>query len=259
MGATALKINTKTMPVPSNPEVGRHFYTEAGEKLQLDDYMAKKIELTKNGTVDSNRLTDLQFDRENEGGAIFNGRGLSMDEQRSFRPEGREIGGGGWVCVIKPPGVDERFRPVKYNVYWAIPYSMSKNYDGYDQYGRYKVELLMKDSLDSAMYEKVCLFPHEYVVFKQEDLDMCVAEGELTLQVVGLQSNDEPMNMELLQEKLKLTPDERDIIDSMMLDGLDEIYACQEYFYTKHIDVNNRNIFYAPTQELKRILTNQFG
>lgn len=61
---------------------------------------------------------------------------------------------------------------------------------------------------------------------------------------------EQPLNMKLINEGRNLVEEEREIIWALMLEGLTEQQACEEYFLTHHIDYQNTDICYLPTSKI---------
>lgn len=163
--------------------------------------------------------------------------GKNNDDYRSDR----DVGSGAWVLVKCKIPVDETVRPQTYGIYWAVPKR--------DAYGRQKV----------AVYTptEVCLLNHEYSVISEENLQLYIEEGYY---LVDYGINDkEPMNIELLEKGRSLCDEERDIIRALMLDGLTEQQACEEYYYCHHTDDERIGLCYLPTAEMLEEIIGTFG
>ena len=137
------------------------------------------------------------------------------EENRNFKKD-KDVGNGAWVLVKRNIPVDKTIKPQIYGIYWAIPKD--------DNYGRQKI----------AVYtpEEVCLLNHEYTVITEERLKAYVEDGYYL--VDNTTKIREPLNQELIQQGRSLCEEEREIIMALMLDGLTEKQACEEYFFTHH-------------------------
>lgn len=153
----------------------------------------------------------------------------------------KDVGSGAWVLVKCKIPVDEKIRPQTYGIYWAIPKE--------DSYGRQKV----------AVYTptEVCLLNHEYSVISEERLKLYIEDGYYLKDfAIG---NAEPLSQELIEQGRSLCEEERDIIRALMLDGLSEQQACEEYYHFHHTDKENLGKCYLPTDELLEIIICAFG
>ena len=177
---------------------------------------------------------------------------------RYFPAKSRLIGDGSWIMVIRSVPVDPIFRPLRYHIYWATPCLASKNMDGFDKYGRYKIEIHVLASDDSGRFDIVGLFPDEYMVVSEKFLNESIELGEYQLQP-SFYSADSTFSLPLIEKGKTLVEEERDIIRSLMLDGLTEHQACQEYFLYTHVNDNNVGVLYVPTKEMLLDLQNTFG
>lgn len=164
-----------------------------------------------------------------------------LGRENSDYREDRDVGSGSWVLVKCRIPVDESVRPQTYGIYWAIPKE--------DSYGRQKV----------AIYTplEVCLLNHEYTVISDERLKLYIEDGYYLVNY-GI-NNAEPLNMKLLEEGRSLCEEERDVIRALMLDGLSEQQACEEYYYSRHTDRENMGCCYLPTDELLAQIIGVFG
>lgn len=63
----------------------------------------------------------------------------------------------------------------------------------------------------------------------------------------------------MTKEGRSLTEEEREIIMALMLDGLTEQQACEEYFLTHHTETQNVSICYLPDAEIMCELQRVFG
>lgn len=170
-------------------------------------------------------------------GKIHRGEAQPIDYR-----EDRDIGGGSWVLVKTKIPVSESVRPMTYGIYWAIP--------AYDSFGRQKIKVYTP--------EECCLLNYEYIVLTEEMLDMYRRFGYY-LHETGAKESADPMTLKIVEAGRSLVEEEREIIYALMIDGLDETAACEEYFMTKHTDTSNISICYLPTEELLDELVFAFG
>ena len=161
-------------------------------------------------------------------------------ENNDYRKD-KDIGCGAWVLVKCKIPVDERVRPQTYGIYWGIPKE--------DSYGRQKIAIYTPT--------EVCLLNHEYSVISEEHLNDYREMGYF-LKDYGLDQK-EPLNLEILDKGRSLCEEERDCIRALMLDGLTEQQACEEYFFAHHTDRGNLGLCYLPTPELLSEIVSYFG
>jgi hypothetical protein len=198
---------------------------------------------------DSYRLTQVWIEMK-EGSP----RGIGGNEMMSFRPpESKLVGGGSWIMVLQTPPTSEQ--PVAFGLYWATPCKDSLNNDGYDSYGRYKVDIVLKSNEGVV---NLGLFPDEYMVVREELFEEFMAEGYFLLQETNL-SIEEPMNIELIERGRNLVEEERESIWALMLDGLPEVKACEEYFTGRMVSRENASIWYMPIPAFAEYMQETFG
>ena len=152
-----------------------------------------------------------------------------------------DVGDGAWVLVKCTIPVHEWERPQVYGIYWAIPAP--------DEAGRQKVRIYCP--------HEVCLLNWEYVVISEERLQEYIKIGYF-LNDFSIEKA-EPLNLELLTQGRELCEEEREVIWALMLDGLTEQQACEEYFYSHHTDTENKGCCYLPTKEILDELIAVFG
>jgi len=175
-----------------------------------------------------------------------------------YKPSDNKIvGTGSWVVISADIPVEEKYKPMKWAMYWAVPCTESKNMDGFDQYGRYKVEIYVPvfNQQSRKEFERVCLFPHEYIVANDELFEQ-LKDG---YNATELQFAGKPVNLELISQGRALFEEEREVIWALQLDGLSEEQACQEYFLATHVDGENTRIMYVPKTETLNELVCIFG
>lgn len=153
----------------------------------------------------------------------------------------KSVVGGSWVLVKCKIPVDEKVRPQTYGIYWAIPKD--------DIFGRQKVAIYTPT--------EVCLLNHEYTVIDEERLKLYIEDGyylhDCKSQVKA------PLDINLIENGRTLCDEERDIIRALMLDGLTEQQACEEYFFSHHTNKENIGLCYLPTDELLKQIVSVFG
>lgn len=189
-----------------------------------------------------------------------------MNSSRQIRDERTLITAGNWVMIIKSLPVAADARPQIYGIYWAVPYTRvgkvgvkSKN-EGYigvetktligvDEYGRQCATIYTP--------QEVRIFPDEYSILTPERLEEYKQAGWY-LQEISAKAA-QPLNMEIVNDGRALVEEEREVIWALMLDGLTEQQACEEYFLTHHTDYQNTSICYLPTTEILAEATAVFG
>lgn len=92
------------------------------------------------------------------------------------------------------------------------------------------------------------IFPDEYSILTPERLEEYKQAGWY-LQEINAKA-EQPLNMEIINDGRALVEEEREIIWALMLEGLTEQQACEEYFLTHHTDYQNTEICYLPAQEI---------
>ena len=164
-----------------------------------------------------------------------------MEIDNSIHRDDKAVGSGSWVLVKCKIPVDEKVRPQVYGIYWAIPKE--------DAYGRQKVAIYTPT--------EVCLLNHEYSVISEEKLKLYIEDGYF-FKDWGI-GNNKPLDRELIEEGRSLCEEERDIIRALMLDGLSEQQACEEYYHFHHTDTENLGKCYLPTDDLLKLIIGVFG
>ncbi len=192
-----------------------------------------------------------------EHGFIRNYVDLWGDGSRERRDECTLITSGNWVMIIKNIPVSKYLAPQLYGIYWAVPYMREgkagikdklgnwsgteiKNLVGVDEYGRQCAKIYTPN--------EVKIFPDEYSILTPERLEEYKQAGWY-LQEVNANA-EQPLNMEIINGGRALVEEEREIIWALMLEGLTEQQACEEYFLTHHTDYQNTDICYLPTSEI---------
>lgn len=176
------------------------------------------------------------------------------DPSREIRNPDTMITTGAWVLIKHRIAVQAA--PVPYGIYWAIPYTFTitaegktKTFTGVDEYGR-------QCALVYTPYE-VKIFPDEYSILTEEKLEEYKANGwELHETNVKLKRS---LNLQLIEKGRTLCEEEREIIWALMLEGLSERQACEEYFLTKHSNDNNTAICYLLPPKLQSEMEQTFG
>lgn len=152
-----------------------------------------------------------------------------------------DVGNGAWVLVKCRVPVAEAVRPQVYGIYWATPAE--------DKWGRQKVTIYTPTV--------VCLLNREYSVVSEERLQE-YRECGYFLRDYGIEHKD-PLTLKMVEQSRALCEDERSIIWALMLDGLTESQACEEYYLSHHTDVENVGRCYLPTAELLAEIVAMFG
>lgn len=162
------------------------------------------------------------------------------DENKIFKKD-KDVGNGAWVLIKCQIPVDKTIRPQIYGIYWAVPKD--------DNYERQKV----------AVYTptEVCLLNHEYTVITEERVKLYVEDGYYL--VDNRTKINQPLDLELIQQGRDLCEEEREIIMALMLDGLTERQACEEYFFTHHTNDEKLGLCYLPTNDLLKEIISVFG
>jgi hypothetical protein len=172
------------------------------------------------------------------------------DSRRCYN-EQRDVKSGAWVCVNRLVPVAEYARPEIYAIYWAVPVSSQneKRGIGWDKYNRQAAKIMTT--------EEVVIFTDEYFVVSDKDFEMFKQEG--WYMVENNRSIKVPLNIEIINDGRDLCEEEREIIWALQLDGLTEQQACEQYFFTKHIDANNSNVMWMPPKDKQQELLDMFG
>jgi len=176
----------------------------------------------------------------------------SLDSDHDFEPRriynaNTDVGNGSWIFIRNLPALHKSICPVLFGIYWAVPITGFDEF-GKDKFGRYAVKIRTS--------EDIVLFSDEYSVLSEKRLEEFKQAGWSLYETQGLHH---PLNLELLQKGRSLVEEERECVWAFMLDGLTEQQACEEYFFTKHIDSNNSNIYYKPSVEILAEAYSVFG
>lgn len=188
------------------------------------------------------------------------------DNYCKYRDESTLITSGNWVMVIKSLPVSDAVAPQLYGIYWAVPFVREgkagtknklgqwsgteiKTLVGVDEYGRQCAKIYTP--------HEVKIFPDEYSILTPERLEEYKQAGWY-LQEINAKA-EQPLNMEIINDGRALVEEEREIIWALMLEGLTEQQACEEYFLTHHTDYQNTEICYLPTLEILAEATAVFG
>lgn len=179
------------------------------------------------------------------------------ESSREQRDERTLITAGNWVMIIKRLPVEKKAAPQRYGIYWAVPFTREGKAGFKDKYGFYCGEetkhLLGVDEYGrqcATIYtpQEVKIFPDEYSILTTERLEE-YKEAGWYLQEINNKAT-QPLNIELINDGRALVEEEREIIWALMLEGLTEQQACEEYFLTHHTDYKNTEICYLPTSEI---------
>lgn len=153
---------------------------------------------------------------------------------------------GEWVLIVRK--VPVQYGPKTYGIYWALPHR-GKERIGIDKYGRQCAMVYTP--------KEVKVFPDEYRILSQEKLEEYRKSGwEISL-IEG--TKEQPLDTHIIEKGKNLTEEEREVIWSLMLDGLSEQQACEEYFLTRHSQNENIAFSYQPPESMRKELCRIFG
>lgn len=209
----------------------------------------KKLKVQKYKNEDTYELTEEQLDVEGSRGFV------NHNMSRHTPHESSKVINGSWIMVTRTLPIQEHVRPKTYSIYWATPCKESKSNDGFDKFGRYKVDIHVVNTINGNL-ERVCLFPEEYSVVTQERLSTYIQEG-WTVQHTDYK--DENLNLELLEQSRTLTEEEREVIMAYQVDGLTESQACEQYFKGRFLDYSGKTIYYEMPEEYREEIEGVFG
>ena len=164
-----------------------------------------------------------------------------IDFYNTSHYEESDVGSGAWVLITRTIPVSKEIAPQVYGIYWATP--------AQDSFGRQKVQVYTS--------EMVCLLNYEYAVLSNERLQE-YKEAGWTLQEASAPPNT-GLNIKLIEKGRALCSEERDIIDALMLDGLTEQQACEEYYYTHHTNNEHMGTCFLPSPQMREEIENIFG
>lgn len=176
-------------------------------------------------------------------GFIVNPEDYPCLSSEYYYNESKDVGFGAWVIILRKVPVQKP--PVLYGIYWAVPYKHRREC-GVEQ-DKKERELIGVDENG----RQCCLIyaPHQIKVFPQE-ISILSEERLQEYRDNGWELHETnadvtiPLNRSLLEQGRTLCEEEREIIMSLMLDGLTEQQACEEYFFTHHTDYDNTSICY---------------
>lgn len=172
----------------------------------------------------------------------FNYNPILTDPSQEIRKD-RDIGNGSWVLIKTRIPVAENVRPVTYGIYWAIPVTN-------DPYQRQMVKVYTP--------QEVCLLNYEYTPLTEEGLQKYKDCGYFLKETSAI-TQETPLQLKMLEKGRALCEEEREVIWALMLDGLSECQASEEYFTSHHADTSNITICYLPTKELLEEIIEWFG
>jgi hypothetical protein len=133
-----------------------------------------------------------------------------------------------WVLVVKDIPIDKKAKPVRFGIYYAKAYK-------HKYYG---------STVSIFTTEQVVLLSHEYSVLSEERLQLYINYGWELHTIDGAK-----VDLALLEKGRSLCEEEREIIWALMLDGLTEYQACEEYYNYSHTDIEKMTQCYLPTKE----------
>lgn len=177
-------------------------------------------------------------------------------DSREIRDPDTMVTTGNWVLIRKK--IPVKTAPVTYGIYWAVPYrsrrACKSNDDirdlvGVDEYGR-QCALIYTP-------EEVKIFPDEYHILTEErlqeyrDAGWCLKETNV--------DSKQFLNLDIIEQGRHLCEEEREVIWALMLEGLSEQQACEEYFLTKHAQTENTGFCYILPPDLQEEMIRQFG
>lgn len=191
-----------------------------------------------------------------------------MDISREIRNENTLIQKGCWIMIIKTVPVAKNARPQLYGIYWAVPYICQKQVDIKDEHHTTYSNTKIKTTIGVDEYGRQCatiytpeevrIFPDEYSILTPERVEDYRNEGWY-LNNTNAKIKENPLTLELITKGRSLVEEEREIIWALMLEGLTERQACEEYFLTHHVEHDNTNICYLPTVKILTSLETIFG
>ena len=145
-----------------------------------------------------------------------------------------------WVLVARNIPVAEDVRPKTLGIYWAKPYK--------HPYERDTVQIYTSD--------RVVLLSHEYTELSEERLQQYIDRG---WQIHQIDNENYPIDLSLIEKGRVLCEEEREIIWALMLDGLTELQACEEYYTQTHTELEKLTYCYLPTPEIIEEYKQYFG
>lgn len=207
-----------------------------------------KLQHIKHGTENTFRLTDEYIDKELSS--------LAYRRMDRIRPsENRLVDSGSWIAIVANIPVSSAVKPKILAIYWGVPCTESLNADGYDKHGRYKVEISVRKP--EGGLETVAVFPDEYIVVSDDQLEVYIESGWQCLSVTD--DISEPVDLELIERGRCLTEEERESIWALQVDGLNETQACQQYFHGRHVNTKESTVYYDADPEIKEPYIKYFG
>lgn len=185
---------------------------------------------------------------------------------REVLDESHMVREGQWVIIIKTVPVDEMVRPRLYGIYWALPYERDGKVGVKNEKGEYEhtknahivgVDEYGRQCCHVYTPTEVKIFPDEYTIISEERLEEYKSLGWYIKETNA--KVEQPLNLKIIEEGRSLTEEEREIIMALMLDGLTEQQACEEYFLTHHTETQNVSVCYMPNPEVACELRSVFG
>lgn len=145
-----------------------------------------------------------------------------------------------WIFITRTVPVLEDVRPMIYGIYQAQPLEHEFH----------------ENAVTVFTTDKVTVLEHEYSVITEERVAEYVSMG-WTMNRIEIPN--QPIDMRLLEKGRYLCEEERDIIRALMLDGLTEYQACEEYYKHSHTEIEKMSCFYAPPKEMVKQMEQVFG
>ena len=165
---------------------------------------------------------------------------LDYDSQKEHRVD-TDVGNGCWVLVIQNIPVGPK--PILFGIYWGVP--------NYDEFGRQTCKIRTS--------EDIVLLNHEFTVISEQRLQEYRLYGWELSNTLNTSEHHQQMSIQLVEKGKDLCMEEREVIMSLMLDGLTESKACEEYFLARHTDESNYTICYMPSKSVRAELNLTFG
>lgn len=145
-----------------------------------------------------------------------------------------------WILITRTLPILESARPAIYGIYQAKPLKHK----------------FYKNAVTMYATEQITVLEHEYSVLSDDRVDEYIKLGWVAHRIDNPQ---EPIDLRLLEKGRCLCEEERAIIWALMLDGLTEYQACEEYYKHTHTDFERMTYCYLPPKEMVEAMTQVFG
>lgn len=208
-------------------------------------------------TIPENIPKDAPFEKN---GFLHHPTQYENVDLRLIKDPERLVTTGNWVLIKKRIPVETNIRPQTYGIYWAMPYTHVKTCGLYDERKMRTVTGVDEHGQQCALIytpKEVKIFPDEYNILSEEKLEEFRDNG-WQIHTIDIQAKT-TLNQELIEQGRDLCEEEREIIWSLMLDGLSEQQACEEYFLTHHSQNDNVTICYLLPEDQQQAILNLFG